>query len=313
MKIKEIKKFCADFSKNEILRNEIVKLKNKCLKKLSFNQAVQFVKTDLIPLAKEYGYIFTAEDYLSYIGKENIEKLDEKELFAITGGRKNLKLKTFSLVASLLLLGSEINLISDVNKDNKKSSLNAPTGLNQEQYEYLRDFYYLRKGHKNFSTNKSKVNFSLEKIKEENRKLKQKNEELVKENKGLKFELKYNGEDKLKLNKKDSLIKKLRNEIESLKIELKESNDKVKQLEQEVSKLKKDIQELKNQVIAKENIVLQLNDEKKNLSKQIKQLTTQQLDVANQEKIRLTQQLDVANQQLDVANQEKIRLTQQLD
>ncbi|MDR3178678.1 MAG: hypothetical protein LBT82_01295 [Oscillospiraceae bacterium] len=270
MKTKGIKEFYVNSNKKKALGDEILKLRKKYPnKQLSHDQAVEFIKNDLIPLAKKHGYSFTLEDCLDLIKKENTGELNEEELLRAAGGGR-LSFKALSLASALLLSGSAINSsISNIStkNNNNLTALSTKTGYNQTKYNYMRNFNKLFKT--GFSTRKP--NQSKNKRRSDKNSSGRRTEVLKKSRSVIKGTSKkqtqiVSHKTVQNLQQKNKELQKINNEIGQKNAEIEKLNN---QLEQNKIEKNKNFKDLTTQVQQLKNKIQQLDKEKTDLNKQL--------------------------------------------
>jgi hypothetical protein len=108
------REFFADLNVNYIMKEEVLRLRNGFDDEgLTEEEKLDFVKFEIIPLARRYGYDFTMEDYLELLEEE--EKINQESLNYIRGGKFSQK---------SLAVATGLNLVSfDIEKENKDTEI----------------------------------------------------------------------------------------------------------------------------------------------------------------------------------------------
>ncbi|MDR3178824.1 MAG: Nif11-like leader peptide family natural product precursor [Oscillospiraceae bacterium] len=98
----DLEEFCIAVSENREIQDEILNMKNEYLSKEMPNKVVSFIKDKILPLAKQYGYNFTIEDYFKMKEEKVSKNLNLRNLLKISGGR--ISVKTFVVFSGFNLL-----------------------------------------------------------------------------------------------------------------------------------------------------------------------------------------------------------------
>ncbi|MDR3178823.1 MAG: hypothetical protein LBT82_02040, partial [Oscillospiraceae bacterium] len=116
---KNLEDFLIDINENDKIKNEILNLKNRFnFEDSSKNNQINFIKNNIIPIARKYGYNFTAEDYL----KLKEKKLNQEDLETISGGKFSPKAIAIASGLTLVSLGGIVS--STFSSENSKPSSN---------------------------------------------------------------------------------------------------------------------------------------------------------------------------------------------
>ncbi len=106
MSIKNVEKFFDLIKSDENIAKELIKINNKIQQKDSVFDEEQFIKSKVVPIAKEHGINFTAKEFLEY-AKNQISELSDEELLNISGGASRQSVAWGFLLATL---GSFLNV-----------------------------------------------------------------------------------------------------------------------------------------------------------------------------------------------------------